>query len=194
MIAARALLDEATAAGFTVECLGGRLHVKPTPPPDLIEQIRQHKAAIIELLDSPRRPAVDQMELARRSTKHPPPPGTPVCAKCNLLLCGEGHQRDDRRLYHPRCVIMTTPRRVALSAAPPQKVTTVTGQDEIRIDALELEVIWLREVLERMDERVHKQLQALAARSGMSNLDLAVAGYNRPEGDPVQQPRRLTRA
>ena len=105
MSAAHTLLDEARAAGFAIACRGDKLHVQPTPPPDLIEQIRQHKAAIIKLLTegraSPRHP--DQMELARRSTRHPLPPGAPVCARCGLLLCGEGRQRGDR-LYHKQCL------------------------------------------------------------------------------------------
>jgi hypothetical protein len=47
--------------------------------------------------------AVDQMELARRASRHPLPPGAPICNKCHLLLCGEGRQRLGK-LYHRQCL------------------------------------------------------------------------------------------
>ena len=43
-MSARTVLDTARTAGFRVESRGGKLHVEPTPPPDLIEQLRQRKA------------------------------------------------------------------------------------------------------------------------------------------------------
>jgi hypothetical protein len=96
-VSARALLENLREAGFTVEYLDTRLRVKPTPSPELVERVRHHKDALIELLTAP---SPDQIELAHRSTKHPLPPGAPVCAACGLLLCGAG-QRRGRDLYHP---------------------------------------------------------------------------------------------
>jgi hypothetical protein len=51
-MSARTVLDTARTTGFRVESRGDKLHVEPTPPPDLIEQLRQRKAEIIELLAS----------------------------------------------------------------------------------------------------------------------------------------------
>jgi hypothetical protein len=56
---ARTVLDAALAAGFMVECRGEKLHVQPTPPPDLIERIRAHKPAILELLRPGPEPELD---------------------------------------------------------------------------------------------------------------------------------------
>jgi hypothetical protein len=45
----------------------------------------------------------DQLTRARKASRHPLPPGAPVCARCQLLLCGEGIRRGNS-LYHPMCL------------------------------------------------------------------------------------------
>ena len=49
-MSARAVLNAALAAGFRLESKGAKLHVEPTPPSDLLDQLREHKPAILELL------------------------------------------------------------------------------------------------------------------------------------------------
>ncbi len=45
------LVIQCRIAGYALTVLeGGRIHIRPEPPPDLVEMLKQHKPAILELL------------------------------------------------------------------------------------------------------------------------------------------------
>ena len=49
-MSAGAALGAARAAGIAVTIEHGNLRARPTPPPEIVAALRQHKAALIELL------------------------------------------------------------------------------------------------------------------------------------------------
>jgi hypothetical protein len=49
-VSARTVLNAALGAGFRLSIRAWKLHVESTPPPDPLDQLRQHKHATLELL------------------------------------------------------------------------------------------------------------------------------------------------
>jgi TubC N-terminal docking domain len=80
-MSAEMLMRRVLEASISLSAQGDKLAWDAPPgamTPELLAEIREHKAALLELLTSE---PPDQLTRARKATRHPLPPGAPVCTR-----------------------------------------------------------------------------------------------------------------